>query len=130
MGIDVDSDDLCIREQLAALQHPVESNARGNDYISLGQSCHDTGETAVADGQRMTVGLEDEGGPLPDELQAAINTALESLPDKQRLALVLFSVEGMPQKQVAEILECSVELVKWNVFQARQKLKVKLKEFL
>jgi RNA polymerase sigma-70 factor (ECF subfamily) len=81
-------------------------------------------------GQRMTVGLEDEGGPLPDELQAAINTALESLPDKQRLALVLFSVEGMPQKQVAEILECSVELVKWNVFQARQKLKEKLKDFL
>ena len=75
------------------------------------------------------VGLEDGGGPLADELQEAITQALERLPDKQRLALLLFSVEGMPQKQVADILECSVELVKWNVFQARQKLKEMLKDF-
>jgi DNA-directed RNA polymerase specialized sigma24 family protein len=44
--------------------------------------------------------------------------------------LILFSVEGLPQKEVAEILECSVELVKWNVFQARQKLKDLLAEHL
>lgn len=75
------------------------------------------------------VGLEDGGGPLADELQEAITQALERLPDKQRLALLLFSVEGLPQKQVADILECSVELVKWNVFQARQKLKEMLKDF-
>jgi RNA polymerase sigma-70 factor (ECF subfamily) len=70
------------------------------------------------------------GGALTEELRAAINTALEKLPDRQRLALILFSVEGLPQKEVAEILECSVELVKWNVFQARQKLKDLLAEFL
>ncbi len=69
-------------------------------------------------------------GPLSDELQSAITEAIEGLPEPQRLALVLFSVEGMPQKEVAEILECSVELVKWNVFQARKKLKTALAEFL
>jgi RNA polymerase sigma-70 factor, ECF subfamily len=57
------------------------------------------------------------------ELDGAVSKALEQLPDQQRLALILFSVEGVPQKEVAEILECSVELVKWNVFQARKKLK-------
>ncbi len=81
-------------------------------------------------GRRMRVGPEDESGALSDELQAAISAALEQLPDSQRLALILFSVEGMPQKQVAEVLECSVELVKWNVFQARRRLKETLKEFL
>jgi len=49
---------------------------------------------------------------------------------RQRLALILFSVEGLPQKEVAVILECSVELVKWNVFQARNKLKEMLAEQL
>ncbi|UCC31361.1 MAG: sigma-70 family RNA polymerase sigma factor, partial [Phycisphaerales bacterium] len=83
-----------------------------------------------ASGKRLTVGLEDHAGPLPEELQSAVNEAMERLPDKQRLALILFSVEGMPQKEVAEILECSVELVKWNVFQARQKLKEMLKAYL
>ncbi len=81
-------------------------------------------------GRATVVGVEDAGGPLADELRAAISEAMERLPDKQRLALVLFSVEGMPQKEVAEILECSVELVKWNVFQARCKLKEMLKPFL
>ena len=69
-------------------------------------------------------------GPLPTELHGAVDEAIARLPEKQRLALILFSVEGMPQKQVAEVLECSVELVKWNVFQARKKLKETLGAFL
>ncbi len=80
--------------------------------------------------KRVSTGLEDPSAPLPVELSAAISKAMEQLPDKQRLALVLFSVEGMPQKEVAEILECSIELVKWNVFQARKKLKNLLEPFL
>lgn len=64
------------------------------------------------------------------ELEDALATAMEQLPDAQRLALILFSVEGMPQRDVAEILECSVELVKWNVFQARKKLKELLAEHI
>lgn len=68
--------------------------------------------------------------PVSGELNAAIIRALENLPDKQRLALILFSVEAVPQKEVAEILECSIELVKWNVFQARKKLKELLSPFL
>ncbi len=57
------------------------------------------------------------------ELQAAIDAALEKLPEKQRLALLLFSVEGWPQKDIAELLDCSLETVKWNVFQARKRLR-------
>jgi RNA polymerase sigma-70 factor (ECF subfamily) len=83
-----------------------------------------------ASGRRWNQGWEDETGPLPEELEHAIGEAIATLPDKQRLALILFSVEGMPQKEVADILECSVELVKWNVFQARKRLKELLKDFL
>lgn len=71
-----------------------------------------------------------ETGPLSEELHAAVTAAMEQLPEKQRMALILFSIEGMAQRDVAEILECSVELVKWNVFQARQKLKDLLAEHL
>lgn len=81
-------------------------------------------------GRSATEGLTGDGGALPDELQSAISDAMECLPDKQRLALILFSVEGMPQREVAEVLECSVELVKWNVFQARRKLKEMLAVYL
>ena len=53
-----------------------------------------------------------------------------ALPDHQRQALILFAIEKMPQKEVAEIMECSVEMVKWNVFQARKALKQSLASHL
>jgi len=64
------------------------------------------------------------------EARQAIEQAIERLPEKQRLSLVLFAIEGLPHKEVAEILDCSVEAVKWNVFQARKKLKDDLAEYL
>lgn len=64
------------------------------------------------------------------EMHAAVTAAIEALPEQQRLALVLFAVEQIPQKEVADILDCSVEMVKWNVFQARKKLKESLAEYL
>jgi len=83
-----------------------------------------------ATGGRVAVTSGSEVGSSSVELQGAIGAAIEQLPDKQRLALILFSVEGMAQKQVAEVLGCSVELVKWNVFQARKTLKELLAGYL
>jgi RNA polymerase sigma-70 factor (ECF subfamily) len=64
------------------------------------------------------------------ELGQTLKEALARLPEKQRMAIVLFTLEQMPQKQVAETLQCSVEAVKWHVFQGRRKLKELLKEHL
>jgi RNA polymerase sigma-70 factor (ECF subfamily) len=65
-----------------------------------------------------------------EELSAIVQAALGELPDQQRAALVLFSIEQLPQKEVAGILDCSVEAVKWHVFQARKKLKQRLSAYL
>lgn len=65
-----------------------------------------------------------------DELKRRIADALDELPETQRQALVLFSIEKMPQKDVAKILGLSVEAVKWHVFSARKKLKERLREYL
>lgn len=64
------------------------------------------------------------------ELGRSLQAALAMLPEKQRLALVMFTVEQMPQKDVAEVLQCSVEAVKWHVFQGRKKLRELLKDQL
>ena len=64
------------------------------------------------------------------ELGVKLQEALNQLPEKQRQALVLFTVQEMPQKEVAEVLNCSVESVKWHVFQGRKKLKELLKNHL
>jgi RNA polymerase sigma-70 factor (ECF subfamily) len=74
----------------------------------------------------MTPEREAEG----HELQVAIDAALEALPEKQRLALVLFTIDGWAQKDIAELLECSLETVKWSVFQARKKLRERLGDMI
>jgi RNA polymerase sigma-70 factor (ECF subfamily) len=78
--------------------------------------------------------MAQSGDPLrrleSQEMGRKLQEALNQLPEKQRLAIVMFTIEEMPQKQVAEALECSVEAVKWHVFQGRKKLKEVLKEHL
>jgi RNA polymerase sigma factor (sigma-70 family) len=64
------------------------------------------------------------------QLGVRLETALAELPEKQRMAILLFTIEQMPQKQVAEALDCSVEAVKWHVFQGRKRLKELLKDVL
>ena len=65
-----------------------------------------------------------------EEMGRKLKQALEQLPEKQRMAIIMFTIEEMPQKQVAEALQCSVEAVKWHVFQGRKKLKEILRDHL
>ena len=74
------------------------------------------------------------GDPLrrleSEEMGRKLQSAMQQLSEKQRLAITMFTLEEMPQKQVAEALECSVEAVKWYVFQGRKKLRELLKDHL
>ncbi len=64
------------------------------------------------------------------EIGSRIGHALAQLPDRQRAAIDLFALRQIPQKQVAQTLGCSVEAVKWHVFDGRRKLKAILKDCL
>ncbi len=88
------------------------------------------------DSDRPEPALADKTALAPDEVAAGhelgerIREVLAKLPEKQRLALVLFSMEKLPQKEISEMLGISVEAVKWHVFTARKKLKHELREYL
>ena len=74
------------------------------------------------------------GDPLrlleSEELGRKLHEAMAKLPEKQRLAIIMFTIDELPQKQVAEALDCSVEAVKWHVFQGRKRLRELLKDVL
>jgi RNA polymerase sigma factor (sigma-70 family) len=65
-----------------------------------------------------------------EELKEKIKKAMLKLSKKEAKAISLFGLEDMSHKEVAQIMGCSVEAVRWHVFRARQKLKVLLKEYL
>ena len=64
------------------------------------------------------------------ELGQKLQSALQQLPEKQRQALLMFTVDQVPQKDVASALNCTVEAVKWHVFQGRKRLRDILKDQL
>ena len=96
----------------------------------LGATSGEASETSGAASEWMSRGDDPVHTLESQELGRKLQEALSQLPEKQRLAIVMFTIQQMPQKQVAEALECSVEAVKWHVFQGRKKLKEMLKEHL
>ncbi|MDD4890362.1 MAG: sigma-70 family RNA polymerase sigma factor [Phycisphaerae bacterium] len=105
------------RARRPAVSLDADSRSEGDESDSLGQ-------LLVSSQERPEQEL------MTGELADRIRQALDELPERQRLALVLFSIEQMPQKDVAEIIGCSVEAVKWHVFTARKKLKDKLSDLI
>jgi RNA polymerase sigma-70 factor (ECF subfamily) len=61
------------------------------------------------------------------EFQAHLHRALEELPEKHRLVLLLGAIEGHSLEEVAEILSLPVGTVKSRLFFARKQLAEKLR---
>lgn len=64
------------------------------------------------------------------ELQEDLTKAIDSLPPQQKTVFTLRHLEGLPHKEIASILGCSIGNVKANLFQALQKLRQRLKGYL
>ena len=77
-----------------------------------------------------------DSAPGPDqqllgrELHQAIEAAMDLLPEKERLAVVLRQHQGMPYEEIAVVLGVSLPSVKSLLFRARNSLKEKLGPYL
>lgn len=74
--------------------------------------------------------------PSPDkeilerEMHAAIEAAMESLPERERMVVVLRRHEAMPYEEIAAVLGTTVPSVKSLLFRARSTLREKLSGYL
>jgi RNA polymerase sigma-70 factor (ECF subfamily) len=67
---------------------------------------------------------------LDGELQTAIQQAIDSLPEAQRMAIILRRYEEMSYEEIAEVLKLSVPAVKSILFRARADLRTRLQKYL
>jgi RNA polymerase sigma-70 factor, ECF subfamily len=73
------------------------------------------------------------GGTRPDreaersELRSSLSQALESLPDRQRLIVTLFEIDGRSTEEIAGMLNVSQVTIRWHLHQARRTLREALK---
>ncbi len=64
------------------------------------------------------------------ELSEAVDQAIASLPEAQRMAIILRRYEELPYEDIADVLKTSVSSVKSLLFRAREELRLKLTPFL
>lgn len=76
-----------------------------------------------------TQGLNDPRRALEArQLQGRIAGALDGLSESLRTTVILVLVDGMPQKEAAEVLGCSEGTVAWRIHEARRRLRLALAE--
>lgn len=64
------------------------------------------------------------------EVQAAVQNALQEIPQVFRSAVILRDLEGLSYEEIAEVLECSVGTVKSRILRGRRALKDLLEHLL
>jgi RNA polymerase sigma-70 factor (ECF subfamily) len=64
------------------------------------------------------------------EVQAAVQNALQEIPEVFRGAVILRDLEGLSYEEIAEVLECSVGTVKSRILRGRRALKDLLEPLL
>ena len=64
------------------------------------------------------------------ELQDAVTRAIASLPETQRIAVILRRFENMPYEEIAKVLKTTVPSIKSLLFRARTDLRERLKNHL
>ena len=111
---------VCLNEIRRRSRHPSES-------IEFSQT--DTEET-------VTRQFEDQKTFTPpqaflhNELEAKIQQALDQLPEKQRLAILLCRQNELSYEEIARVLGLSLSATKSLIHRARETLKLRLKPYL
>ena len=99
---------------------------RNEVTVSLDEPNTETGLTAdVADGRPSV-----EQSILRRERLAAIRKEIESLPERQKLAVIMHKYQNMDYRQIADVLKLSESATKSLLFRAYETLRVKLEKFL
>lgn len=116
------------KQELAPLQNAEAWCMRVTKNLSL--------DRLKAHGTRYAAPLEAaekiSTGETPDltterrDLLAHIHQIIQQLPEKQRMIIQLRDIEGYTYKEIAAILELSVDQVKVSLFRARKTIKTQM----
>ena len=64
------------------------------------------------------------------EIAAAVNAAMEALPEDLRQAVTLREIEGLSYEDIAEVMGCPIGTVRSRIFRAREAISAKVKPLL
>lgn len=89
----------------------------------------DDDETSVLD-RELTSDETPETVLAAQEIAAAVNAAMEALPEDLRQAVTLREIEGMSYDEIATVMACPIGTVRSRIFRAREAISAKVKPLL
>lgn len=111
---------ICINVSLNALRRRRRTGARELDDPRLPEPASDPGQTQ-SDPRRALEGAE---------VYTRLAQAIDELSPSLKATVVLVLLEGLPQKEAAEVLGCSEGTVAWRVHESRRRLRERLVDLL
>ena len=110
-----------------AVNHARDTrHERPEVQVSLDEPDEDTGTTL----ELPDASLNAEQVMVRRERMLAIRKKVESLPEQQKLAVIMHKYQQMDYKQIAEVLKKSESATKSLLFRAYETLREQLKEFI
>jgi len=64
------------------------------------------------------------------EIAAAVNSAMDALPEELRQAVTLREIEGLSYEEIAEVMNCPIGTVRSRIFRAREAISARIKPLL
>jgi RNA polymerase sigma-70 factor, ECF subfamily len=64
------------------------------------------------------------------EIAAAVNAAMDALPEELRNAIALREIEGLSYEEIAQALDCPIGTVRSRIFRAREAISSRIKPLL
>jgi RNA polymerase sigma-70 factor, ECF subfamily len=109
---------LCLNELRRRGRHPAESLEASQEDEQSPRQYEDAKSFAAPDQF------------LHRELEVKIQQAIDELPDKQRIAILMCRADEHSYDEIAKVLECSISATKSLIHRGRETLKQKLKPYL
>jgi RNA polymerase sigma-70 factor, ECF subfamily len=89
----------------------------------------DEDETSTVENE-LTTAETPETVLAAKEIAAAVNSAMEALPDELRQAVSLREIEGLSYEDIAEVMNCPIGTVRSRIFRAREAISARIKPLL
>jgi RNA polymerase sigma factor (sigma-70 family) len=110
-------------EVLDSLGGSAAGPAPTPEDAAAGETTAEAVEAALASGETPWMRLN------PDDLDERLKKALETLQEEYQLVLLLWAVEDLSYKEIADVLDVPIGTVMSRLHRARQKLSAQLHEY-
>jgi len=114
----------------------IAINTAKNYLVALGRRAPTSTETEIEDAETFDDGerLRDMNTPdsmlVTKQVGAAVNRAIDGLPEDLRTAIVLREIEGLSYEEIAESMNCPIGTVRSRIFRAREAIAEELRPVL